>query len=178
MRRWAARIRLFTPAVALCLLALGAPGCGGGSSDTETSGGERGLATAPSELAESPPRGASPLLREVYRQFQRPKPDPEMKKRTAKVIRAGERACRGKKPIEVREEFLLESSLLDEQRKAVETRLEEAERHPSGNFVAGQLAALVYEGTLPDKIGLYGYAGCVYALSQVYKRQLEREERR
>lgn len=101
-----------------------------------------------------------------------------MRKRSAKAIKAGERACRGKKPIEVREEFIAESSLLDEQEKAVKTRLEEAERHPSGNFVAGQLAALVYEGTLPDKTALYGYTGCVYALSQVYKRQLEREEGR
>jgi hypothetical protein len=100
-----------------------------------------------------------------------------MRRRTAKAIRAGERACRGKRPIEVREEFLSKSSLLGEQEKAVKTELREAERHPSGDFVAGQLAALVYEGTLPDKTAVYGYAGCVYALSQVYKRQLEREER-
>ncbi len=153
-------------------------GCGDGGSDTEASGGGVGVVTKPSELAEPPPRGASPLLKQVYRQFQPPKPDPEMRRRTTKAIKAGERACRGKRPVEVREEFLPKSSLLDEQKKAVGTTLEEAERHPSGDFAAGQLAALVYEGTLPDKIALYGYEGCVYALSQVYKRQLEREERR
>ena len=161
------------------LLALLAAGCGGDDSEGEASnGGEGNLVTDVSELAEPPPKGASPRLNEVYRQFQPPKPDPDLRRRSANAIEAGERACRGKKPIEVREEFLAESSLLADQEKAVKTQLEEAEAHPSGNFVAGQLAALVYEGTLPDRISIYGYSGCIYALSKVYKRQLERDERR
>ena len=41
----------------------------------------------------------------------------------------------------------------------------------SPDFVAGQLAAGVYEATLPEKLRIAGYQGCVYELA----RQLEKE---
>ena len=118
------------------------------------------------------PKGASPVLRQIYRQFPRPKPDPA-DKRSAAVIRAGERACRGKTPLEVREEFIGESDLLEPQEELVE-ELPKLERSAAKNgaFITGQLGALVYERTLPEAVARYGYLGCVYSLSLGIKRRL------
>ena len=48
--------------------------------------------------------GSSPTLRVIYATFPPPKPDPEAKC-SAEVIKAGERACQGKTPVQVKEEF-------------------------------------------------------------------------
>jgi hypothetical protein len=118
------------------------------------------------------PDGASPVLREIYRQFPPPQPDPAVKG-SAEAIRAGERACRGKTPLEVKEEFIAESDLLESQEESV-AELPELEASAAKNaaFVTGQLGALVYERTLPERLARYGYQGCVYSLSLVIKRNL------
>jgi len=147
---------------------VGVGGCGDEDSEAPNSATQDARADS---LAEPPPKGASPLLREIYRQFQPPQPDPRMRRSSAKAIRAGERACKGKTPLQVREEFIADSDLGDDQAKVV-AQLRKYEKDPSANFVAGQLGALVYEGSLPEKIARYGYQGCVYSLAQVLKRRL------
>jgi hypothetical protein len=125
------------------------------------------------KLEEPPPKQASPLLREIYRQFQPPEADPEVKG-SAEAIREGERECRGKTPLEVREEFIAEADLSEDQERAV-SELEKFERNPSPSFPAGQVAALVYQSTVSDELlAGYGFQGCVYSLSLGVKQQLER----
>jgi hypothetical protein len=163
----ALRARLAALAV-LAALAAGAAGCG-----DDDSGEPTPASSIPplSSLEEPPPRGASPLLEDVYRQFQPPQPDPAVKG-SAKALKRGEKTCSGKTPLQIREQFIGESDLTPDQAKTVE-RLPRYERSPSPNFVAGQLGALVYEGTLPeDELATYGFQGCIYALSLRLKREL------
>jgi hypothetical protein len=116
------------------------------------------------------PKGASPLLRSIYRQFPPPKPDPTVKG-SGKAIKKGEAACKGKTPLQVREEFHGETHLLPEQEEAVK-KLPEYERQKSPDFPAGQVAALVYEGTIHHKrLANYGFRGCIHSLA----RRLEHE---
>jgi hypothetical protein len=93
-------------------------------------------------------------------------------KASAKVIKVGERECKGKTPLEIREEFIGESELNEEQEEVV-NELERYEKNPSPSYPAGQLGALVYEKTLPEKTADYGFQGCVYSLSLRVKRELE-----
>jgi hypothetical protein len=160
-------------AALITVLVLAAAGCGDGG------GGDQTVATTESpvqkeeERAEAEaPKGASPVLRQIYRQFPPPQPDPAVKG-SAEAIQAGERACRGKTPLEVREEFIAESDLLEPQAELV-AELPKLERSAATNgaFVTGQLGALVYERTLPERVASYGYQGCVYSLALVIKRKL------
>jgi hypothetical protein len=146
-----------------------AGGCGG--EDSESEGSAANATPREEPLAEPAPKGASPLLEEIYRQFQPPEPDPRMRGKSSRAIKAGERACRGKTPLEIREEFIAEADLTEDQAEVV-SELQKYERNPSPNFVAGQLGALVYESALPEGIARYGYQGCVYSLSLGLKRQL------
>lgn len=161
------RLRSTALAVAACAL-LAIAGCGG----------EDSTATKPptaytNPRAETPPKGASPVLREIYRQFYPPAPDPKVKG-SAKAIKKGKAVCKGKRPVEVKEEFIGESDLLPEQAKAVaEIEKYEKRYRTDSSFVAGQLAALVYEQALPnEELAVYGYQGCVYSLAQVLKQRL------
>ena len=152
---------------------LAVAGCGDGDDD----GGTGTITDDPVQMEEEraeaeAPKGASPVLKQIYRQFPPPKPDPAVR-RSAEAIRAGERACRGKTPLEVREEFIGESDLLEPQAELV-AELPKLERSAAENgaFITGQLGALVYERTLPARVARYGYQGCVYSLSRVVKRKL------
>jgi hypothetical protein len=162
------RLRSTALALAACA-ALIAGGCGGGDSSESAP-----VPTASTNSrAETPPKGASPALQEIYRQFYPPQADPKVKG-SARAIRRGERACRGKRPIEVREEFIGESDLLEDQAKMVaEMQKYEGRYREDSSFVAGQLAALVYERTLPkNELATFGYQGCVYSLAKVVERRL------
>jgi hypothetical protein len=163
-KRWLAAVAT----VALLGLVPFSAGCGDDDETADVSPVQQEEQRAEAEA----PKGASPVLRQIYRQFPKPKADPAVP-RSAAVIRAGERACRGKTPLEVREEFIAESDLLEPQAEMV-AELEKLERSAAQNgaFVTGQLGALVYERTLPEKVARYGYLGCVYALSQGIKREL------
>ena len=124
-----------------------------------------------SSLEEPPPPNASPLLEDIYRQFQPPQPDPQVQG-SAEALRKGIRTCRGMTPLQIRERFIAESDLTPDQAKAVQ-ELPRHEGSPSPSFVAGQLAALVYEKALPeDEVATYGFQGCIYALSLQLKREL------
>lgn len=150
------------PLIGLTLLVL--VGCGQ-QKETQRS------APLPPLRGPEPPRDASPLLRAVYRNFQPPLPNPRVPG-SGKAIGAGKKACRGKTPAEVKRRFLAESRLTADQRRAL-GQLPGAEAHPTADFVAGQLAALVYEGTLARaRLPEYGYQGCVYALAVGLKREL------
>src|SRR4029077_17571837 len=108
--------------------------------------------------------------------FPKPKPQPDAPPGAQKAIDAGRRACRGKTPQQVRDEFMAEaeaSGLLNEgQRKMIANLAHYENQARSGpDFVAGQLAAGVYEATLPEALRIAGYQGCVYELAQ----QLQKE---
>jgi hypothetical protein len=144
-------------------------GCGTGGPSTQ------GTVALPPIRGPKPPKGASPLLRQAYRNFQPPLADPEVKG-SAKAIKAGEAACKGKTPLEAKEEFISRSDLSAAQRESLQA-IEAAEAHPSADFVAGQLAALAYEGTLEGALAQYGYRGCVYALAEGLKGELAKNSR-
>jgi hypothetical protein len=169
----------------LCSLAaailLSACGSGGSSSSTSSSVASAAAtkaakaATAARRAAEAKaPKGASPTLRAIYANFPAPKPNPEVKRSTA-AIRAGIAACKGKTPVRVKEEFYAAARrhLSPEQAKLI-ARIDTYEKHSSADasFASGQLAAGVYEATLPAGIGQYGYEGCVYSLVQGLERRL------
>jgi hypothetical protein len=165
------------PARALTALLLiaavsAAAGCGGGDDDGGAATTESPVQKEEERAEAEAPKGASPVLRQIYRQFPPPKPDPAVRQ-SAGAIRAGERACRGKTPLEVREEFIGDSDLLEPQAELV-AELPKLERSAAENgaFITGQLGALVYERTLPERVARYGYQGCVYSLSLVIKRRL------
>jgi len=152
-------VALSTLAAGLFLLAMAADGCGSETSPaTETQGGGAAERQAP--------KGASPVLRAVYRQFPAPEADPQVSG-SAAAIKAGERACKGKAPLQVKQELfaVAKSNLVPEQVKLI-ARIESFEKSSAKDpsFTAGQLAADVYEATLPKATGQYGYQGCIYAL--------------
>ena len=151
-----------------------AAGCGSSGSDNSTQ-----PEVHPPRLtaAQRAPQGASPVEREIYRQFPPPKPDPSVSE-SAKVIAAGESACRGKSPLEVKEEFYAEASsnLLPAQKQMIaEIGYWAKQSKRDEGFTAGQLAALVYQATLPEAVNRFGYQGCVYSLAQRLKHELARE---
>lgn len=141
--------------------ALFATGCGGGGSEsTFTSPHQRLEEKAEAEA----PKGASSLLRRIYRTFPPPQADPTVK-HSAKAIKKGERSCKGKTPLQVKEQFISQSKLLPEQKQMV-AKLAHYESLPTTpDFVAGQLAALVYEGTVSNKaLANYAYRGCIFSM--------------
>jgi len=163
MRTW---VVIAGASTCLLLLAL-AQGCGDGE---QADVRPRAISEAAS-LEEPPPKRASLKLREIYRQFQPPKPNPEVKG-SGKAIRRGEAACRGKTPSDVKNEYIDESDLNGDQRQAV-AKIGTYEKNPSPSFPAGQLGALVYQRAQSgDVLPFYGFQGCVYALSLKLKREL------
>jgi hypothetical protein len=179
MRPKALAAVLLTAALAIALA-----GCGSSSSSSSTSS-----PTAPSAEAQAAakkdaavrraaearaPQGSSPTLRAIYATFPAPRPDPEAK-RSAAVIKAGESACRGKTPVQVKEEFYAAAKhrLSSEQTKMID-RIDSYETHSptDASFTSGQLGADVYQASLPAAVGQYGYEGCVYALARGLERRL------
>jgi hypothetical protein len=143
----------------------------GGESPVDTTATEGHLSDAERRAEANAPPGASPLLRAIYRQFPRPKPESSVKGSGA-AIKAGENACEGKSAVQVRERYIGASDLTADQREAAR-RIERYERKPSFSFPAGQLAAFVYEKTLPKSIlSPFNYQGCLYALSKGLKARL------
>jgi hypothetical protein len=170
--------------MALAAAALLLAGCGSGSdSSTSAQAGPGAKApvdpTAPGASAErETPKGASPVLREIYRQFPKPRPNTEVKA-SAKAIAAGEAACKGKTPRQVKEAFYsdaIENGNLEaggEEAKMI-AKLPSFERNASKDaaFTAGQLAADTYQATLPEAIAQFGYQGCVHSLALRLEREL------
>jgi hypothetical protein len=120
------------------------------------------------------PKGASPTLRALYATFLPPGPNPEVK-RSGPAIHAGIVACKGKTPTELKKQFYAAAkrNFSPEQVKMID-RIASFESRAStdASFTAGQLAADVYQATLPAEVSEYGYEGCVYALAQGLEKRL------
>lgn len=176
-------MRRALPALAALTIALALTGCGSGGSTT----GATPAATTPAAAAKAAvkqaakaaeaeaPKGASPTLRAIYRSFPAPMAGPHEGAAAAAAIAAGERACAGRTPLEVKEAFYAEAEgyLEPEQTKMI-ARIGAYEAHAATDpsFVAGQLAADVYAATLEEEEAQAGYRGCVHALAQGLERRL------
>jgi len=163
------------------LSALVIVGCGSSSSTTSSNAlspvARKAVkaAEADKRAAEAEaPKGASPTLRAIYVNFQKPQPDPASKG-SGKAIVAGESACHGKKPQEVVEELLpaARTNLSPEQEAMIaKIGSYEARASSDADFVAGQLAGDVYQASLQTKLAQFGYQGCVYALAKQLEQRL------
>lgn len=165
-----------------CALALGAVGvtvlasCGGNGSTTSASEGttEQSASGATKPL---PPN--APMTKVLATRFPKPKPQPGSPPGAKKAIQAGRKACKGKTPLQVREEFIGEakaSELMNPGQEKMIGHIEQYEKQSSHSpdFVAGQLAAGVYEATLPEDLRIAGYQGCVYELARQLEKELSR----
>ena len=180
-------MRPAAPAAILTLaLAAALVGCGSGSSASSTSAEAAARAAAKADLAvrraaeSKAPKGASPTLRAIYATFPTPKPNPEVK-RSAAAIKAGERACQGRTPTEVKDTYYpiaVKKGKLEakgeEAKMIAKIESYEADASKSASFTAGQLGADAYQATLPAALAQYGYEGCVYALARRLEGELGR----
>jgi hypothetical protein len=181
---------LFLIACALAALALAVAGCGGEDEGheaadpaaerrVETTGGGRTQRGSP---ANPPPKGSSPFARELYRQFPPPEADPQVKGSEA-AIEAGERACAGKTPLEVKETYFqiaVERGRIDPESPEGRT-IEEIERFEARvteepSFAAGQLATAAYRETRPARLANFAGRGCIYALAKALERRVSSED--
>jgi hypothetical protein len=141
----------------------------------ELKGGGR---TGQGSPANPAPKGSSTFVKELYRQFPPPEPDPRVAGAAA-AIRAGERACAGKTPVQVKEAFYhaaLEGGRLDPESSQAEMieKIDQFEAHVTteASFTAGQLAADAYGATLPVALAASGFQGCIYALAKQLERRV------
>ncbi len=171
--------------IGLGALALTSAGCG--SSDephaaNEPSAKERaaerraeltaGGRTQRQSPANPAPKGSTPFVKEIYRQFPPPEPEPGVKGAAA-AIRAGERACSGRTPVEVKDAFFpvaVEQGALDpdsgEARMIARVDKFENRIAEEPSFTSGQLAAGAYAATLAPKLATSGFQGCIYAMAK------------
>jgi hypothetical protein len=155
--------------------------CGNDNSSTEQTAAEQQTVAEQQSSAGAPkplPPNA-PISAVLARQFPKPKPQPNAPVGSQAAIDAGRKACKGKTPIQVREEFISEakaSGLLNPGQTKMISEIAHFEKQAahSPDFAAGQLAAGVYQATLPEQLRIAGYQGCVYELAQ----QLEKEIRK
>ena len=168
--------------VATAALFLSACGGGGNGESTES----EQTFTPPKPQASGFANGGKGGKREgsatIATQFPEPKPQPQSPPGAQKAIDAGRRACKGKTPVQVRDEFMAEaeaSGLLNEGQKKMIADLARYEKQAttSPDFVAGQLAAGVYEATLPERLRIAGYQGCVYELAQQLQKEIAKSQK-
>ncbi len=154
------------------LTACGGDGSGSGQPGTDASTAQSGKAAL---------KPTAPIDKQLAVVFPKPKAEAGSPPGTAKAIEAGRRACRGKTPTEVRDEFLSDAEAAggfsEGQKEMIGEigKFEEQASH-SPNFAAGQLAAGVYEATLPEEQMNAGYRGCVYELALQLRRELARQK--
>jgi hypothetical protein len=161
--------------VALALTAMATvllTACGGGSDSGQT--------TAPAATTGGSPalNPTAPITKQLAAVFPVPKAPPGSPSTVTAAIEAGRKACRGKTPLQVREEFLESAQGLGEDQEKMIAQLPkfESQAGTSPNFAAGQLAAGVYEATLPEKQMVAGYQGCVYELALQLRRELAKKQ--
>jgi hypothetical protein len=172
--------RAVTVGLMVAILATAA-GCGSGGSSTSATESTKEQAEAVAEVAASShaaeakaPKGASPTLRRIYGAFPPPK-TASMEPTAAKAVKAGEAACRGKTPTEVKEEFYPEAEkFLEPDQAQMIGHIADYEKQAKtdSSFVAGQLAADTYAATLEEELEQAGYQGCIYALVQGLEQKL------
>jgi hypothetical protein len=110
-----------------------------------------------------------PQAQRLAQSFPKPKPAPGAKELSAKAIAAGEAACKGLTPTEVKDRFYsqAQANLDPDQLQLVEELPRYEEEAPDDpNFVAGQIAATVYGAALGEAESQYGFQGCVYVLAR------------
>jgi len=147
--------------------------CGDDSGSGQTAGAESSTVAG----AAAPIDPTAPMSRQLARTFPVPKPAPGSPPGAAAAIEAGRKACKGKTPLQVREEFIGAAEGLSEEQEAMIGELPKFEKKAvTANFVAGQLAAGVYEATLPEKQAIAGYQGCVYELALQVRRELAKKQ--
>ncbi len=148
----------------------------GGESQKQT--GEQQGAT---NSAQKPLPANAPISAVLARQFPKPQVQPDAPSGSQKAINAGRKACKGKTPIQVRDEFISAanaSGLLNPGQKKMVAEIADFEKQAtrSPDFVAGQLAAGVYEATLPETLRIAGYQGCVYELAQQLQKEIAKKK--
>jgi hypothetical protein len=144
--------------------------------DDSGSGQTAGAGSSTAQGATAPIDPTAPMTEQLARTFPVPKPGPGSLPGAAAAIEAGRKACKGKTPLQVREEFIGAAQGLSEGQKAMIGELPKFENQVSSNFAAGQLAAGVYEATLPEKKMMAGYQGCVYELALQLRRELAKKQ--
>jgi hypothetical protein len=164
-----ASTRTIWAALALTMTTLTLAACGCGDSGSGQSAAET---TSASLITPNMPQ-----TKVIAKQFPKPVPVENAPAGAMKAIRAGEKACKGKTPTEVRDEFLgnaQEGGELNEGQEEMLNELPQFEKQArtSPDFAAGQLAAGVYEATLPERLARSGYQGCVYELALQLRREL------
>lgn len=150
----------------------------GTSLDPNTVGAAKGQRKRSAEIARAAeakaPKGASPVLRGIYRAYPPPRTE-TMQPGEVSALGAGRSACEGKTPTQVKEEFYAEAKAnLAPGQAAMIGRIDkfEARWETDQTFIAGQLAADTYAATLPEAAAGPGYQGCVYALARGLEQRL------
>jgi hypothetical protein len=143
----------------------------GGSGGTETNGQQSANGGSAGGSNGGNGGGGNAKVATLEAAFPVPKPQPESPPGAQRAIDAGRNACKGKTPQQVRDEFMAEaeaSGLLNSGQKKMLANIAHYEKQAATttDFVAGQLAAGVYEATLPEELRIAGYQGCVYELAQ------------
>jgi predicted outer membrane protein len=147
--------------------------CGGGSDSSQTT------STATATTAGSPSLDpTAPITKQLAAVFPVPKAPPGSPSTVTTAIEAGRKACRGKTPLQVREEFIDSAQGLSKDQEKMIAQLQkfESQASTSPDFAAGQLAAGVYEATLPESQKVAGYQGCVYELALQLRRELAKKQ--
>jgi len=144
--------------------------CGG---DDEGSSTETLQGTA----AKPPLPADAPLKQQLGRTFPPPQPTEGAPPKAQAFIAAGQKACRGLTPAEVVDRFLPQAGAndFDESQEELISKIGQYENNPTADFAAGQIAAGVYEATLPELQQRSGYQGCVYELAQQLRRELAKQ---
>ena len=116
----------------------------------------------------------APMTQVIAKQFPKPEPTEGAPPGAMNSIEAGRKACKGKTPEQVRDEFIGAAEDLNEGQEEMLGELGrfEAQSRTSPDFAAGQLAAGVYEATLPEVEARSGYQGCVYELAVQLRKEL------
>jgi hypothetical protein len=151
----------------------------GGSNDSSSPTEAQAEAAAG---ATKPLPADAPMTKVLASRFPAPKVQPDAPPGSAEAIAAGRKACKGKTPIEVRNEFIGEAKAggaLNPGQEKMIAQIQSYEAHgtASPDFVAGQLAAGVYEATLPESVRIAGYQGCVYELARQLERELQKKHK-
>jgi hypothetical protein len=159
----------------MAMLLLTACGGGSGSGSGQTAATTDTTTTSAGSPAINP---RAPVAKQLASVFPVPKPPPGAPSTVTKAIEAGRKACRGKTPIQVREEFIESAQGLsaDQKKMIAELPKFESQSATSPDVAAGQLAAGVYEATLPEKQMVAGYQGCVYELALQLRRELAKKQ--
>jgi len=161
------RVILVASALGL-LAALSLTACG---SDDEGSSSDASSVPAGSQSVDP----QAPLQKQLAEGFPTPKPIEAAPPKAERYIAAGQKACKGKTPTQVVDEFLPEAkeeeSFDDEQLDLI-SEIGKYEKSPTADFAAGQIAAGIYEATLPELQQRSGYQGCVYELAVQLRNEL------